>query len=639
MLICLIKLQELEDKAVKILKKYWGHDNFRGLQSEIISASLCKQDVLGIMPTGGGKSICFQIPGLIKEGLTVVISPLIALMNDQVDNLKSKGIKAVVLHSGLSYREIDIAIDNCAYGNVKFLYLSPERLKTRIFRDRIEKLKISQIVVDEAHCISQWGYDFRPAYLDISELRNKIGCPIIAVTATATERVINDIKENLEFSSASKVFKSKITKENLKLITVKTEDKRRIILKEVSNDESSIIYVRSRKLCQEISLFLDKNDITNDFYHAGLNAELRKEKQDLWIRGIKRVMVCTNAFGMGIDKADVRKVIHFDLPDSLEAYVQEAGRDLEPAKTIILFNDNDIENLKKRAQDSFPSKQEIKAVYKAVSNHFQLAIGAGEDTIHPFNLKEFYKKYSIPPLQVYYSLNILKRNNYIQLLEENNEKSLIKILLNKNALYNFQIKYTKYDSLIKLMLRSYGGIFDDLIKIDEKFLAKKLNSSEKEIHNKLNKLYRNEIIDYVEKSNSPKIHYIKARVNESYINLSKETYADRKKIIYNNVKKMISFAETEGCKAQFISEYFGDKEEYSCDNCSACEKRQEKEDDFTHIHGRKILDVIDENAVSIETILSELNKEDEKKIIKAIQFMLDNNILIYTEGNKLRIKT
>ena len=632
----------MEDKASEILKKYWGHDNFRGQQLEIISSVLKNQDVLGIMPTGGGKSICFQIPGLIKEGLTLVISPLIALMNDQVNNLKYKGIKAVALHSGLSYREIDIAIDNCAYGNVKFLYLSPERIKTRIFRDRVEKLKISQIVIDEAHCISQWGYDFRPAYLEISELKNKIGCPILALTATATERVVKDIKENLEFSSASKVYKSKITKENLKLISIKTEDKRRIILNEVNNDESSIIYVRSRKLCQEISLFLDKNDITNDFYHAGLNSQLRQEKQDLWLKGVNRVMVCTNAFGMGIDKSDVRKVIHFDLPDSLEAYVQEAGRagrDLQTAQAILLYNNHDLENLKKRAQQSFPSKQEIKAVYKAISNHFQLAIGSGEDTTFPFNLREFYKKYNLPPLQVYYSLNILKRNNYIQLLEETKEQSLVKITTNKTALYNFQIKNKKYDSLIKLMLRSYGGLFDNLTKIDEQFLAKKLNSSEKEIHLKLNKLCRNEIIEYLEKSNSPKIHYISARVNESYINVSKETYSDRKKIIFSNIKKMISYAETVECKTHFISKYFGDKEEYTCDNCSSCDKRKDKEDDFSHEDGSSIIEVLEEEASTIDTIISKLDNRDEKKLIKAVKFLLDNNILVYTEGNKLRIKT
>lgn len=418
-----------------ILAKYWGYHSFRPLQEEIITSVLQGNDTLALLPTGGGKSVCFQVPALVQEGVCIVISPLIALMKDQVDNLQKKGISAIAITSAMHKREIDIAFDNCVYGNIKFLYLSPERLITPIAQARIQKMKVSLIAVDEAHCISQWGYDFRPSYLEIAKLRElQPKVPVLALTATATPEVVKDIQEKLRFKKANVLQKS-FERKNLAYVVIGEEDKLSRLLKVVNNvGGTGVVYVRNRKKTQEVAAFLQKNKIPADFYHAGLTPGERSQKQDSWIKNKTRVIVATNAFGMGIDKPDVRFVVHLDLPDSLEAYFQEAGRagrDEGKAYAVMLYNEADINDLKSNVEMSFPSVEEIRQTYQALANYYQLAVGSGEGAAFDFDISELCRNYKLEPVTVFNSIRFLEKEGYISATEAVYQPSRINFTLNK----------------------------------------------------------------------------------------------------------------------------------------------------------------------------------------------------------------
>ncbi|MCK5823399.1 MAG: RecQ family ATP-dependent DNA helicase [Bacteroidales bacterium] len=630
------------DKYQKILTKYWGYPNFRPLQDDIIKSIGQGKDTLALMPTGGGKSITFQVPALAEEGLCIVVTPLIALMKDQVENLKERDIKAVAIFSGMTKNEIDIALENCIYGDTKFLYLSPERLGTELFKTRLQNMKVNLLAIDEAHCISQWGYDFRPSYLKISEIRTLIPeTPVLAVTATATPEVVEDIQEKLCFKEKNVLQKS-FERKNLIYIVRKVEDKQKYLLKILNSiNGTGIVYVRSRKKTRDISLFLKKNKISADYYHAGLSNETRERKQHEWKSGRNRVIVSTNAFGMGIDKSDVRIVVHLDLPDSIEAYFQEAGRagrDGKKAYSVILYHNLDKIKLNQRIDRSFPDIKKITQVYNALGNYFQIAIGSGKDLVLDFNLIDFSSTYKFNILIAYNSLKILEREGYIQLTEELDNPSKIHFLYNKNDLYKFQVANASYDSFIKLLLRSYTGVFNNYAAINEKVLAKKSNTDIDTIRKYLQGLNNNKVIRYIPRKKTPLIIYTEQRLEEKALFISKKNYSDRKKRFTQRIESILNYADSDNkCRSQLLLNYFGEKNAYRCGKCDVCQKRNELnlskyEFDLILEDIKRILK--DQNA-TVSFLVDNISIKKEDKTLKVVQWLLDNDKIKYTNDNKL----
>ena len=495
----------------EILKKYWGFSSFRPLQEEIIEKVAKGNDTIALLPTGGGKSICFQIPGLAKEGLCIVISPLIALMNDQVKNLNDRGIKAMAISSAMSKKEIDISLDNAIYGDYRFLYVSPERLQSPLFQERLSKMPVNLIAVDEAHCISQWGYDFRPAYLKIAALREfhpKV--PIIALTASATEKVVADIGNKLKLKEPH-LFKKSFTRANLSYVVLKEENKEKKLLDILNKVKgTSIVYVRSRKQSTTLSAFLRENGISADYYHAGLNSVIRNEKQQAWMNNLIRVIVSTNAFGMGIDKADVRTVIHFDLCENPENYYQEAGRagrDGKKAYAIQLFDERDKQLSQTKINNQFPEIKFIKDVYSKLGNFYKLAYGAGFEQSYPFNLGDFSIFSNLPALASYNALKILEQNEYLSMNEIDNSPSKVKFIISNTDTYDYQLRNEKHSAIIDLMLRSYSRLFDDYVAINELVMAKRLRVEQKEIKQQLQYLAHMNVIEYLPKSSTGSIFF------------------------------------------------------------------------------------------------------------------------------------
>ena len=558
-----------------ILKQYWGYDNFRGIQADIIESIGSGKDTLGLMPTGGGKSITFQVPALAQPGLCLVITPLIALMKDQVRNLRDRGIKATAIYSGMTREEILIALDNCIFGNYKFLYISPERLGTEIFQLKLRSMKVSMITVDESHCISQWGYDFRPAYLQISEVRKLLpDVPVLALTATATPEVVKDIQERLAFRKEN-VFRMSFERQNLAYIVRRTENKAEEllhILQSVSG--SAIVYTRNRKKTKEAALFLNTNQITATFYHAGLNNEIKDQRQKSWLTGEHRVMVATNAFGMGIDKPDVRIVIHLDFPDSPEAYFQEAGRagrDGEKAFAVLLYNNSDKTKLMKRIPDTFPDRDFIKDVYEHICFYYQMAMGDGQNVTYAFDLDEFCRNFKHFPVPTDSALRILTRAGYLEYIDEQENNSRLIFLVRRDELYNLDGMEPKYDSLIRAILRSYGGIFADYINIDETLLAKMNGLTREQVYRGLTELTRRRIISYIPYRKTPYIRFAQKRIDKEKIFISKEIYEDRKEKFENRIKAMIDYATRDNmCRSRMLLAYFGEQSDENCMSCDVC---------------------------------------------------------------------
>lgn len=624
----------------EILKQYWGYDNFRGIQEEIIRSIGSGQDTLGLMPTGGGKSITFQVPALAKEGLCLVVTPLIALMKDQVRNLRDRGIKATAVYSGMTREEIIIALENCIFGNYKFLYISPERLDTEIFRIKLKGMKVSMITVDESHCISQWGYDFRPAYLKISEIRNLLpDVPVLALTATATPEVVKDIQHRLAFRKEN-VFRMSFERKNLAYIVRRTEDKNEEllhILKHVPG--SAIVYTRNRKRTKEVSLMLNQNGITATFYHAGLNNETKDMRQKSWLTGEHRVMVATNAFGMGIDKPDVRLVVHIDFPDSPEAYFQEAGRagrDGQKAFAVLLYAKSDKANLKKRITDTFPEKDYIRKVYEHINYYYQMAMGDGLGCTREFNIDEFCHNFKHFPIQVDSALKILTRAGYIEYTDEQDYNSRLMFTLTKDELYRIHETSQETEKLLNVILRSYTGVFTDYAYINEETLAIRTGLTRQEIYNILVSLTRRRILHYIPGKKTPYIIYTRERQEADRLIISKEVYEDRKESYIRRINSMIEYADSDNkCRSRMLLYYFGEKNEHNCGQCDVCLSNHSsgiKQGVFDEIY-RAILRLLDETGgVPSHEIISRLEIEDKDMVKKVLSYMLAEEVIFQEDG-------
>ncbi|WP_291727405.1 ATP-dependent DNA helicase RecQ [Bernardetia sp.] len=630
----------------QILKKYWGYDAFRPMQEEIINSVLEGNDTLALLPTGGGKSICFQVPAMALEGVCIVVTPLIALMKDQVFQLNKRGISAKAIYSGMSKREIDIILDNCVYGkNIKFLYLSPERLKTDLFKERVAKMNVGLLAIDEAHCISQWGYNFRPAYLEIAAIREKItNVPCIALTATATLQVREDIQDKLDFKDNKKVFTKSFSRANLSYSAFLEENKNQKMLQILNNVRGTgIIYVRNRKRCKEIALWLRQQKISADFYHAGLTHAQRNHVQESWISGKIRVIAATNAFGMGIDKPDVRTVIHTDLPDSLEAYYQEAGRagrDEKKAYAIALFDNNDLINLEKRTEQAHPEPKIIKKVYQALANYFKIAVGSFPIESFDFDMEEFYRRFSIPYIESYNSIKILEEQGFLQLSESFYTPSKIWIKVDNATLYNFQIANPKSDTVIKGILRAYGGAFQQFISISEQNLSRFLKMPKMEVVAQLNYLAQQNIIDYQPQKDVPQLSFLTPRHNANDLPLDLEFLKVRKKEAMQKAFSVINYVSNDmRCRTQILLHYFGEKTDEVCGVCDNCIKnkkaangtaKNESEDIKT-----QILEKIASHSIPVHKLQQHFKNLDATILGKIIQEMVATGIIQYDKSGNL----
>ncbi len=626
-------------EPLEVLKSYWGYASFRPQQEEIINAVLEGKDTLALLPTGGGKSICFQVPGLVMEGVTLVISPLIALMKDQVENLQKRNIPAQAIVSGMHPREIDIALDNCAYGNIKFLYVSPERLTTELMRERLKKMKVNLIAVDEAHCVSQWGYDFRPPYLRIAEIREWMPqVPVLALTASATPDVVEDIQDKLEFPRAH-VIRQSFARPNLTYVVQEEEDKSQRLLRVLQRlPGSGIVYVRSRKKTEETALFINRNGVKADFYHAGLDTRVRAQKQKNWIDNRCRIIVATNAFGMGIDKPDVRFVLHLDLPDSPEAYFQEAGRggrDGERSYAILLCTPSDILDLRERTLSGFPEIDFIKRVYLALGNYYQQATGGGLGRTFDFDLADFASRYDLRPRQVFHSLRFLEKEGYIAVSEALHLPARLLFLMGKNELYRYQVANKTTDAFIKLLLRSYSGVFDQYTKINETDLARRADIDRSKVGQLLRFLHKQKVISYLPRNHQPQLTFTRDRVAPDRLVITREHYAERKRITLERMSAVIHYAKAQqGCRSQLLLAYFGEPQSLPCGLCDICleRKKQERNSEFSQKATQSIQQLLGETALSIEEILEQLNINDRERVLGLIRQLIDDQVLVENNG-------
>ncbi len=614
-----------------ILLKYWGHNSFRPLQEDIINSVLNKKDTLALLPTGGGKSVCYQIPALAIEGMCIVVSPLIALMQDQVEQLHKKGIKAIAITSAMNFKEIENAFNNARYNSYKFLYISPERIQSKLFLRILPSLPVNLVAVDEAHCISQWGYDFRPSYLLLKKIRElKPDVPFLAVTATATKKTVEDIIEQLEFKSGYKIFKASFIRKNLHYNIKNEENKFETLLNLCNRTKGSgIVYVRNRRKTKEISDFLNKQNIHSDFYHAGLEATERTKRQSDWINNRKRVIVSTNAFGMGIDKPDVRFVVHMDLPDSLEAWFQEAGRggrDGNISYALTLYHQSDIITLEEQLEQAFPAIEQIKQVYAAVCNYYQIAVGAGEGMSFIFNLEEVASRYKLHPSVIYNSVKFLEKENYFVYSDVGFQQPKLHILVNKDALYNFQVQNPNLDAFIKILLRSYAGLFDGYIHINEFKLAKALKSDLKYVTSTLDKLNKLQLVDYIAQTGMPRMVMMQSRVDTKFLSISKENYTKLKKQAQQRIASVIDFVkDTNTCRSRKILQYFDETTFEDCDTCDVCLKKnkQSKSSSFSQIK-QQLHMLLEHKNYPLDELISLMYHYSKEDVIDCINQLTDD---------------
>jgi len=614
----------------KILRDYWGYTSFRPLQEEIMQSVWEGRDTLGLMPTGGGKSMTFQVPVMAMKGICLVVTPLIALMKDQVDNLRERGIKAAAVYSGMSRDEIITTLENCIFGGYKFLYVSPERLSSDIFMVKLQAMDVCLLVVDESHCISQWGYDFRPSYLKISGIRELLeGVPVLALTATATREVVNDIQEKLHFREKN-VFRKSFARENLSYV-VRTADHKISELVHILQTVpgKSIVYVRSRKQTKEIAQSLRKAGISADFFHAGLSYEDKIFKQNAWKLGEQRVIVSTNAFGMGIDKGDVRTVIHMDLPNSLEEYFQEAGRagrDGERSYAIILYTKADSTKLRKRITDAFPDREFITRVYEALGNYFQVAVGAGYNDVYDFSLHAFCQPYKLPFLQTHHALKILELAGYIEYTEEIDMRSRMQFLIYRDELYALHLDKAT-DELLHTILRNYTGVFSDDVYIDESLLATRTGKSRKEVCELLISLSRMRYIRYIPQKKTPFIVFTTSREETHFVSISRAVYEERKKRFEKRIHSMIDYVEeTDVCRSRMLLVYFGENNSKDCGHCDVCLKKNESglsNYEFHRIGDKLKASMQDHGSRRLNDLVDSVDGENSEKVITVLRFLID----------------
>lgn len=597
----------------EVLKEYWGYDGFRPMQEEIITAALEGKDVLAIMPTGGGKSICFQVPGLMRDGITLVVTPLIALMKDQVQNLNDRGVRALAIHAGMSRHEVDLALNNAAYGDYKFLYLSPERLGTQLFRSYIDVLGVSFIVVDEAHCISQWGYDFRPDYLRIGELRERIDAPVIAVTATATPSVAQDIMERLGFREKL-LLKSGFERPNLSYIVRQVEDKYSQILNVCNGvPGTGIVYARNRRKCEALSAFLMAQGVSASFYHAGLGGQARAERQAAWKSGAVRVMVCTNAFGMGIDKPDVRFVVHYDLPESPEAYFQEAGRagrDGKRSFAVQLWNSVDVRRAKQIEDVSFPSLEYIEDVYQKLHAFFEIPYDTGMGRQLKFKIEDFCKRFGLQRAPAFYALKYLERTEHLTYSEEVDIPTKVRINVDRKSLYDVELADQGQANVLEALMRSYTGIFSFLQQIDEEYVARRAGQTVPQLRQSLYGLSLAHVISYVPTDHSDVVVLHHDRLRPGNVNLMPSRYAMLRESFHVRAEAMLEYvSETSECRSRYLLRYFGQTEAADCGTCDVCRARRAALPARTlqQMTRRKLIEYIDEKdgEYSLEEIVAE----------------------------------
>ncbi len=621
-----------------ILKEYWGYDSFRGIQGEIIESIGQGRDTLGLMPTGGGKSITFQVPTLAQEGLCLVITPLIALMKDQVANLRRRGILAAAVYSGMTRQEIIVALENCIFGDYKFLYVSPERLDTELFQVKLRRMNVCMIAVDESHCISQWGYDFRPAYLHIAKIRELLpGVPVLALTATATPEVVKDIQRLLDFKQEN-VFRMSFERKNLSYVVRRTENKEGELIHILnSTPGSAIVYTRNRRKTKEIADLLGKYGITVENYHAGLSNTEKDVRQRKWQSGESRVMVATNAFGMGIDKPDVRLVVHMDVPDSPEAYFQEAGRagrDGKTAYAVLLYEPRDRTQLSRRIPDTFPDKDFIRQIYEELSYYYQLAMGDGYDCTYEFNLEEFCTRFKHFPVPTDSALKILSRAGYIEYTDEQDNSSRLMFTIRRDELYQLHQQSDEADRVIQAVLRRYGGVFSDYVYVEESAIARQAGLTNEQVYEVLKALTRERIIHYVPHKKTPYITYRQRRVEKDEIVIPRSVYEDRKESYERRIKAMVEYATSETCcRSRMLLRYFGELNEHNCMRCDVCLGKYRLEipvAEFRELSQRIFTLVADGQGHAAD----ELNAiyADKAKINKVLEHLLAEDDIVMKDG-------
>ena len=626
-----------------ILTQYWGYPSFRPLQEDIVDSVMAGRDTLALLPTGGGKSICFQVPAMAMEGVCLVITPLIALMKDQVAHLLEKGIPAAAIYSGMHPDELELAYNQAAYGRLKFLYVSPERLQTNAFLEALKQMKVCLLAVDESHCISQWGYDFRPPYLKIADIRPYMPkTPVLALTATATAKVVDDIQLRLGFKEKN-VFQSSFERKNLTYNVYHEADKYGVLRRklEAMIEGSAIVYVRNRKRTRVIADWLNSVGISATFYHAGLDSKTRDERQDLWMKGKVKVIAATNAFGMGIDKPDVRLVIHMDLPDSIEAYFQEAGRagrDLKPSEAILLVSPADIAKLQENLAQSFPELERIKLIYNALGNYFGIPVGAGENVSYPLVISDFANHYGFSVLEVYHTLKILEKEGFLVLSDSFDEPSKVMIKASRDDLYGFQVNNPQYGALIKCMLRSLPGVLTDFVKINEEGLAKKTGLSADKVQEQLKKLEAYHFLSYAPRNDKPQVLFLSEFVDTKHFGLSKENYHDRKRDAEERVKAVVDFVNNdEECRSVQLLRYFNEKTRKTCGRCDVCLKQDKAPIPYGTIEER-LESVMSEGQMPIKDVLSQFHDFSEDKVLDAIRFLVDNGVLQFEKDGSLSRK-
>ncbi len=629
----------------EVLHRVWGYQQFRTPQEEIILASLEGRDVVAILPTGGGKSVCFQVPALMKEGVCLVITPLIALMQDQVKQLKQRGIAAVAIHSGMDHREIDITLDNCVYGKQKFLYLSPERLQTDLFRERVKKMNVSLIAIDEAHCISQWGYDFRPPYLRIAELREWLPVvPMMALTASATAVVKSDIIEKLEMKSPS-IFIKSFARQNFSFVVRQTENKEKKLMEVLRKvPGTAIVYVRSRKSTVALADMLGKKGIAATYYHAGLSHAERTSRQEEWITNRSRVMVATNAFGMGIDKADVRVVVHMDLPESLESYYQEAGRagrDGNRSFATVIYHEADVLSLRSKTQQSQPEIAFIKTIYQALANYYQLAEGSGHGEGFDFQMEEFCKRFNFKSIVVYPALKKLEEFGLIEFNESFYRPSVLHISIDKKKLYEFQVAHVRFDLLIKTLLRLYGGeLYTEFCTISELQLAQVMKLSVQAVRLELEQLHKLQMLVYEPVNDGPKVTFVLPRQDANQLPIDRVAYDHRRDLHFSKMEAMIGFVtQSNRCRMLVIQEYFDEITDQRCGKCDVCISARKKENlAALKDYEAQILYLLSQKSLSVEELETEVDPKEKELFMDVVRELVDAGEIVYDEFWVLNIK-